>query len=93
MSSLVQQTDNSLDIHWQIIQILMLMQNTTSILVSNTLFLLSRNATVWASLRKDITGSETEKSLKEKLKNIQTLQNVMRECKTDGPVTVRMSSL
>lgn len=80
VSALALQTDDPIEIRWQIIQSLLLMHETTSTLLSNTLFLLSRHPSIWEQLRKDLQYMNPAMTMT-KLGQCRTLQNVLKECK------------
>jgi cytochrome P450 len=63
----------------QIIQCIMAMQETTSTLVTNTLFLLSRHPALWSSLKDEVQSVELHEDSVSKLKEMKLLQNIMRE--------------
>ena len=82
ISSLVEQTNDRNEIRWQVIQGLMAMQNTTSTLISNTLFSLSRNPSIWERLRANVKDLNADVMTATTLSQTTLLQNVLKECKS-----------
>lgn len=76
---LAKQTPSRYEIRSQVIQSILAMQDTTSTLLSNTIFLLSRNPIIWTSLREEVRGKKDELTAKE-LRSMTLLQNVLKEC-------------
>ncbi|CAG8961587.1 hypothetical protein HYFRA_00006121 [Hymenoscyphus fraxineus] len=83
--SLAKQTSSRYEIRSQVIQSILAMQDTTSTLLSNTIFLLSRNPTIWASLREEVLGQNGQLTAKE-LKKMTLLQNILKESLRIYPV-------
>lgn len=81
VSSLVEQTNDREEIRWQVIQGILGMQDTTSTLISNTLFLLSRNPAIWARLRSESTHLNSNGITATTLNQCTMLQNALKECK------------
>ena len=59
LSALAKSTSDKTEIRNHLIQLMMAAQETTSILVSNALFLLARNPPVWDRLRQEAASLET----------------------------------
>jgi cytochrome P450 len=79
---LVQETDDRIEIRNQMIQNLMAASDTISILLSNTLFLLSRHPKIWKDLRAKILDTlKTDKLTIESLNSVGLLRNVLFEGK------------
>ncbi|KAL9619344.1 MAG: hypothetical protein Q9160_006024 [Pyrenula sp. 1 TL-2023] len=79
VSSLAQYTRDHVEIRWQVIQGLMAMQDTTSTLVSNTLFLLARHPAIWAELRTELQAQEVKIWTASALQQVTLLQNILHE--------------
>ncbi|KAM3080847.1 hypothetical protein ACMFMG_004803 [Clarireedia jacksonii] len=75
---LVNETSNRYEIRSQILQAILATQDTTSILLSNAIFNLSRNPSVWKSLREEILALEQPLTAT-KFKKIVLLQNIFKE--------------
>ncbi|CAD6455059.1 34faba6f-1d64-4a46-8146-295d2341e539 [Sclerotinia trifoliorum] len=68
------------EIRSQIIQGMLVTQDTTGIVLSNTIFLLSRHPEVWARLRKEVAGlGPFEDWSAADLKNLKLLHNSIKE--------------
>lgn len=80
IEDLAKQTSDVPKIRSQILQGLMAMQDTTSTLVSNTLFLLSRNPGLWHRLRQEVKDLNFQVSTVKALREIVLLQNILKEC-------------
>ena len=78
---LAMNTGDRTEMRWQVIQNLILMQDTTSTLVSNTLFLLSRNPASWASLRTEVLELKFDTLSAPVLTELTFLRNIFKECK------------
>ena len=77
---LAEWTSDRIEIRNQIIQGMMAAQDTTAVLISNTIFLLSRSPAIWRRLR-DETGSVGSQSLTlEDTKSFRLLRNILYEC-------------
>ncbi|KAI0478572.1 cytochrome P450 [Xylariaceae sp. FL0804] len=83
---LAEQTSDRTLIRSQLLQSIMCMQETTSTLVSNTMYLLSRHPTIWSGLRQELGTDMTEVLTAEKLKDMKYLQNILRESLRIYPV-------
>jgi cytochrome P450 len=82
LQGLVQQTDDRTDIRNQMIQNLMASSDTISILLSNTLFLLSRHPEIWKDLRAVVLSSFKDDELTiESLNSARLIRNVLFEGK------------
>ena len=60
LGSLVQQTDDRIEIRNQILQGMMVAQDTTAVLLSNTVFLLSRHPKSWDRLRLEVIDAQID---------------------------------
>lgn len=67
------------EIRSQIIQCILAMQDTTSTLVSNTIFLLARHPRVWSRLRYEASQMPRDGLTAEALQGMPLLQNVIKE--------------
>ena len=86
--NLAVQKKSAMEIRSQIIPAMMVTQDTTGIVLSNTLFLLSRAPEVWNRLREEIYGlGPHENWTTQGLKGCKLLQNILKECETSCPVT------
>lgn len=81
LDHLIDQTRDTLEIRNQIIQGMMAAQDTTSILISNTIFLLSRHPVIWRRLREEQASVDLEFFNSESAKRPGLLLNVLHECK------------
>jgi cytochrome P450 len=70
---LVNETSNRYEIRSQILQAILVTQDTTAILLSNAIFNLSRHPSIWESLREEVLALEQPLTL---------LQNIFKESKT-----------
>ena len=82
LESLAKETSNKVEIRSQIIQGMMASQETTSVLFSNTLFLLSRHASTWNQLRDEISSARQENLTYESLSASKLIQNILLECES-----------
>lgn len=80
---LADQTRNRPVIRSQLLQYTMCIQETTSTLVSNTMFLLSRHRDIWDRLKQDIAGINPKGITSESLTHMTLLYNILRESKSD----------
>ena len=74
------------DIHYirsQILQGMMASQETTAVLLSNTLFLLARHPKYWEQLRAEVQRAGDELFDFDNLSNFKLLQNMLNECKSN----------
>ncbi|TVY49941.1 Cytochrome P450 monooxygenase [Lachnellula occidentalis] len=81
LEGLAKQTDDRIAIRNQILQGMMAAQDTTSVLISNTMFLLSRNPATYERLRKEALSIDLDVSLPlfDNLKELKFLSNVLKE--------------
>ena len=77
---LLQQTDDKIDIRNQIMQVMMASQDTTSVLISNTVFLLSRHLNVWNRLRDEVGSTNPNNLTSEGIKKFRLLRHMLYEC-------------
>lgn len=84
LEGLAKQTDDRIEIRQNIIQGMMAAQGNTYVLISNTLFLLSRNPELYQRLRDEVEYLDLEASsqLFGPLRDHVFLQNILRECKS-----------
>ncbi|TGO20852.1 hypothetical protein BPAE_0261g00090 [Botrytis paeoniae] len=82
LEGLAKQTDDRIEIRKNIIQGMMAAQGTTYVLISNTLFLLSRNPDLYERLRDEVQHLDLGASsqLFDLLRDHVFLQNILREC-------------
>lgn len=81
LQGLMEQTDDKIEIRNQIIQAMMAAQDTTSVLLSNTIFLLSRHPDVWTRLRNEILSPDATIPLTlSVLNSLSFLRNILHEC-------------
>ena len=80
LQCLVEQTDDKVEIRNHIIQGMMAAQDTTSVLISNTLFLLSRNQTAWDGLQQEVLDLDSPQLTFDRLKSMSLLRNILYEC-------------
>lgn len=86
LQGLMEQTDDRIEIRNQIIQAMMAAQDTTSVLLSNTIFLLSRHLSVWTRLRSEILSLDCATSLTlPVLNSLSFLRKVLQECNHPFP--------
>ena len=78
---LAKQTGDTIEIRNQILQGMMAAQDTTSHLLSNTLFLLSRDPSAWERVREEALALGLSRLDFESLRQMSFLGNVLRECK------------
>ena len=80
LDGLAEQTSDRIEIRNQIIQGMMAAQDTTAVLISNTIFLLSRSPATWARLRDEIASVGSQPLTLEDTKSFRLLRNVLYEC-------------
>ncbi|KAF7914175.1 uncharacterized protein EAF01_000581 [Botrytis porri] len=82
LEGLAKQTDDRIEIRQNIIQGMMAAQGTTYVLISNSLFLLSRNPDLYERLRDEVQYLDLEGSsqLFDLLRDHVFFQNILREC-------------
>ena len=81
LESLAHQTDNRLEMRNQVIQGMMAASENVPILLSNTVFLLSRHASIWKQLREEIADIGPEPLTLDAARQVKFLQNILNECK------------
>ena len=79
LQTLMQQTQDKDEARNQVIQALLALQNKTSTLISNTIFLLSRNPDIWNRLRQDMNHLSIKTATAKDLREIIILQNIFKE--------------
>ncbi|KAF7902617.1 hypothetical protein EAF00_002520 [Botryotinia globosa] len=81
LQGLIKETDDRIEIRDNALQGMMAVQDTTPVLLSNTLFLLSRNPKVYDRLRDEVQSLDLEESqhLYDKLRCLSFLHNVINE--------------
>ena len=77
---LVEQTHDCTDIRNQILQGMMASQDTTSVLLSNTIFLLSRSPAIYARLREEVLTLGPVPLQFDTLRGMKFLNNILNEC-------------
>ena len=82
LENLLQRTNDKVDVRDHIIQGMMAAQDTTAILISNTIFLLSRDPTVWERLRAEVAPISSDPLTAEDTRRYKLLHNVLHECKS-----------
>jgi cytochrome P450 len=75
------QTDDTIFIRSQVIQAMMAAQDTTSELLTNTLFLLARHSTYWNRLRDELAGRPEDVFSAENLLGSELIENILHESK------------
>lgn len=76
-----EQTRDKTKIRSQILQGIMAGQDTTSVLLANTIFLLSRNPAIWRRLRTEVLEMGDREVTFDSLKSFKFLQDILAECK------------
>ncbi len=79
LHGMAEQTEDRTELRNQILQALMAAQETTSVLISNVFFLLSRHPTVWQRLRQEALLLEDHEITVDNLQNMKYLRNVLNE--------------
>lgn len=79
LDSVTQQTDDLLEIRHQIIQGMTAAQDTTPLLISNTIFLLSRNPDIYTRLRAEVSNLGPETPSFEDMRQCRLLRHVLQE--------------
>ncbi|KAF7856901.1 hypothetical protein EAF04_009662 [Stromatinia cepivora] len=81
LRGLVKETDDRIEIRDNALQGMMAVQDTTPVLLSNTLFLLSRNPKVYDRLRDEVQSLDLESSphLYDRLRDLRFLHNIINE--------------
>jgi cytochrome P450 len=80
IQGLTEQTDNIEFIRSQILQGMMASQETTAVLISNTMFLLAKHPKEWAKLRAEISGKGKALLDFDSLSTSKIIQNILSEC-------------
>ncbi|MCJ1310667.1 hypothetical protein MMC25_004333 [Agyrium rufum] len=86
LDSLLDLTDDSIEIRNSLLQGLMAAQETTSVLLSTTFFLLSRSPPTWAKLRRESMGLAASGVTFESLRSSRVLRNIQYESLRIYPV-------
>ena len=79
LHGMAEQTDERTELRNQILQALMAAQETTSVLITNVVFLLSRHPVVWQRLRREILMLGDHEITIDALQNLKYLPNVLNE--------------
>ncbi|EMR91300.1 putative cytochrome p450 alkane protein [Botrytis cinerea BcDW1] len=81
LHGLIKETNDRVEIRDNALQGMMAAQDTTPVLLSNTLFLLSRNSKVYDRLRSEVQSLDLEESqhLYDKLRSLSFLRNIINE--------------
>ena len=79
LHGMAEQTEDRTELRNQILQALMAAQETTSVLISNVFFLLSRHLNVWQRLRHEALSLEDHEITVDTLQNMKYLRNVLNE--------------
>ena len=82
LESLAEETSSKVEIRSQIIQGMMASQETTSVLVSNTLFLLARHTSIWDQLQGEISLAGPGLLTYESLSASKLIHNILFECRS-----------
>jgi cytochrome P450 len=77
-----EQTQDQTELRSQILQGIMAGQDTTSVLLANTIFLLFRHPDMWTRLRTEVLEMGDREVTFDSLKTLKFLQNVLAECKS-----------
>jgi cytochrome P450 len=87
LEGLAKQTDDRIEIRQNVIQGMLAAQGTTYVLISNTLFLLSRNLSLYKRLREEVQDLDLKASphLFDLLRDQEFIHNILRECKLLEP--------
>ena len=79
LNVLLQQTKDKQEVRHQVLHALLALQNKTSTLLSNTIFLLSRSPDTWKQLRQEMTHLNVNQATPEDLRAVHLLQNIFNE--------------
>ena len=79
LHGMAEQTEDRTELRNQILQALMAARETTSVLISNVFFLLSRRPIVWQRLRREVLLLEDHQITLDTLQNMKYLRNVLNE--------------
>ena len=82
LRSLAHQTDIRLEMRNQVIQGMMAASESVPILLSNTIFLLSRHPEVWTQLRQEATSVKPGPLTVDSVRQINFVQNILNEGKS-----------
>ena len=82
LENLLEQTRDKVEIRNQIIQGMMAAQDTTSVLISNAIFLLSRNPNVWERLRAEVASVNSALMTAEDTTKFRFIHHILHECKS-----------
>jgi cytochrome P450 len=82
VKGLASQTDDILYVRSQILQGMLASQETTAVLVSNTMLLLSRNPKYWAQLRQIVLEHGDALFTFDNLSHLDVVQQILAECKS-----------
>ena len=85
LENLAEETSSKVEIRSQIIQGMMASQETTSVLVSNTLFLLARHTSIWDQLQSEISVAGPELLTYESLSATKLIHNILSESRSLSP--------
>lgn len=88
LHGMAEQTEDRTELRNQILQALMAAQETTSILIRNVFFLLSRHPIVWQRLRREVLLLEDHQKTLDTLQNMKYLRNVLNE--SESPEQYRL---
>ena len=88
LGELAHQTGDRMELRNHAIHGMMASQDTTAMLVSNTLFLLSRNPIIWDRLRSEVCSDSSAVLRLEDIKRFKLLHNILNEGK-DPPTHTR----
>ena len=80
LDGLARQTNDRTEIRNQIIQGMMAAQDTTAVLISNTVFLLSRSPAIWERLRAETASVGSQPLTFDETKSFKLLRDVLYEC-------------
>lgn len=78
---LASQTDDIDYVRSQILQAMMASQETTAVLIANTIFLLARHERHWREIRKTVLESGEDIFTYDRLHDFDYLQDIIKECK------------
>ncbi|KAI9705363.1 MAG: hypothetical protein M1820_005193 [Bogoriella megaspora] len=91
LNQLLKQMEDKVGIRNQAIQGMMASQDTTAMLVSNTLFLLSRHPDVWQRLKSEVAAVTSNALTVEETRKFKLLRNVLNESLRLYPVFCRLA--
>lgn len=80
LDGVAEQTDDRVHIRNQIIQGMTAAQDTTAVLISNTIFLLSRSPAIWERLQAETASVGSQPLTLEDTKSFRLLRNILYEC-------------